>query len=169
MRGRLVLPLLSRGIQVITQARIDPALLLPPDMSGKSGRGRPRKYGQRLTAEAITTLPAIELSLTIYGKRQKLRIRSALALARFLKGAQVRAGWCEFYDDKKQSWAKPRLLLVTETKLSGRSDGRVLRPSLVDRTLVPQSETLVGDFQSLATIANRPGNLDANPLHRLRG
>ncbi len=81
----------------------------------------------------------------------------------------MRAGWCEFYDDKKLSWAKPRLLLVTETELSGRSDGRVLRPSLVDRTLVPQSETLVGDFQSLATIANRPGNLDANPLHRLRG
>lgn len=73
MRGRLVLPLLSRGIQVITQARIDPALFLPPDMSGRSGRGRPRKYGQRLTAEAITTSPAIELSLTIYGKREYVR------------------------------------------------------------------------------------------------
>ena len=68
MRARLVLPLLSRGIQVIAQARIDTALFLPPDATGKSGRGRPRKYGQRLTAEAIADLPLCEMSLTLHGK-----------------------------------------------------------------------------------------------------
>ena len=118
MRARLVWPLLSRGIQVIAQARFDTALFLPPDAAGKLGRGRPRKYGQRLTTEAIARLPMYEMSLTLHGKPQKLRLRSAVALARFLKGAPVRAVWCEFYDDKKQTWARPRLLLATETVLS---------------------------------------------------
>lgn len=66
-------------------------------------------------------MPALELSLTLYGKAQRLRVRSALALARFLTGRPVRAVWCEFYDDKKQSWVKPRLLLATETELSAQA------------------------------------------------
>lgn len=118
MRARLVLPLLSRGIHVMAQARVDTALFLPPQTSGKAGRGRPRKYGQRLTSEAIAALPVLEMSLTLYGKAQKLRVRSALALARFLNGRPVRAVWCEFYDADKGTWSKPRLLLATETELS---------------------------------------------------
>lgn len=118
MRARLVLPLLSRGIQVIAQARIDTALFLPPDTAGKPGRGRPRKYGQRLSLEAIAALPAQELSLNLYGKPQRLRVRSALALARFLKATPVQAVWCEFYDETKHTWSKPRLLLATEAELS---------------------------------------------------
>jgi len=81
----------------------------------------PRKYGQRLTVEAIADLPPCEMSLTLHGKFQKLRLRSTVALARFLKGAPVLAVWCEFYDDKKQTWAKPRLLLATETALSAQA------------------------------------------------
>jgi len=121
MRARLVLPLLSRGFQVIAQARIDTALFLLPDTTDKPRRGRPRKYGQRLTAEAILALPVHEWSLTLHGKVQKLRIRSALTLARFLKGRPVLAIWCAFYDDQKQAWAKPRLLLATETELSAQA------------------------------------------------
>ncbi len=118
MRARLVLPLLSRGVQVIAQARIDTALFLPPETIGKPGRGRPRLYGQRLTAEAIAVLPTHEMILTLHGKAQKLRVRSTVALARFLRARPVRALWCEFYDDKKHAWAMPRLLLATETDLS---------------------------------------------------
>lgn len=118
MRARLVLPLLSRGVQVIAQARIDTALFLPHETTCKPGRGRPRTYGQRLTAEAIAALPTHEMALTLHGKSQKLRLRSTLALARFLKARSVMAVWCEFYDDKKHAWAKPRLLLATETDLS---------------------------------------------------
>ena len=44
-----------------------------------------------------------------------------LTLARFLKGQLVRAVWCEFYDDKKQLWTKPRLLLATEIELSAQA------------------------------------------------
>ncbi len=58
---------------------------------------------------ARLVLPLCERSLTLHGKPQKLRLRSAVALARFLKDAPVRAVWCEFYDDRKQTWEKPRL------------------------------------------------------------
>ena len=60
MRAPLVLPLLRRGIHVIAQARIDTALFLPPPKQHRPRRGRPRKYGERLSKEAIEALPAIE-------------------------------------------------------------------------------------------------------------
>ncbi len=117
MRARLVLPLLERGIQVVAQARYDTALFLPPVATLRQ-RGRPRKYGQRLTREAIDALPTITQTLFLYGKQQTVRLRSVLALARFLKGLPVRAVWCEFFDAEKNSWSKPRLLLATEVALT---------------------------------------------------
>ena len=71
-----------------------------------------------MTPEAIQALPVNELKMTLYGKEQLIRLRSVVAMARFLKGAPVRAVWCEFYDVDKQRWSKPRLLLATETELS---------------------------------------------------
>ena len=118
MRARLVLPLLSRKVRVIGQARRDTALFLPPVVLVKPGRGRPKKYGMKMTAEAILALPVTEVKLTLYGKEQLIRLRSVRAMARFLKGVQVRAVWSEFYDVDKQCWSKARLLLATETELS---------------------------------------------------
>jgi hypothetical protein len=118
MRARLVLPLLSRKMQVIGQARRDTALFLPPVVLLKSGRGRPKKYGVKMTPDAILDLPVTELKLTLYGKEQLIRLRTIIAMARFLKGAPVRAVWCSFYDVDKQIWSKARLLLASETDLS---------------------------------------------------
>ena len=118
MRARLVLPLLQRQIRVIGQARIDTALFLPPVAPTTPRRGRKRIYGERLTAEAVAALPVTELCLSLYGQEQLLRLRSVVALARFLKGTPVRAVWCQFFDTKKQTWTKPRLLLATETELT---------------------------------------------------
>ena len=118
MRARLVLPLLHRQMHVIGQARIDTALFLVPPPPTTPRRGRKRIYGERLNAEAIEALPAIELRMPLYGKDQQVRLRSAEARARFLKGALVRAVWCQFFDAKKQAWTKPRLLLASETDLS---------------------------------------------------
>jgi hypothetical protein len=117
MRARLVLPLLSRNMHVIGQARIDTALFLPPAIPDCPRRGRPRIYGDRLRAQDIEALPATELTMRLYGKEQRVRLRSTLALARFLKGTPVRAVWCQFYDDKRQCWARARLMLATETDL----------------------------------------------------
>jgi len=96
MRARLVLPLLRRQIRVIGQARIDTALFLPPVAPTTPRRGRKRIYGERLSAEAVADLPVTELSLSLYGQDQLLRLRSVVALARFLKGTPVRAVWCQF-------------------------------------------------------------------------
>jgi hypothetical protein len=118
MRARLVLPLLSRKMRVIGQARRDTALFLPPVVLLKPGRGRPKIYGIKMTPEAIQALPTTELKITLYGKEQLIRLRSVVAMARFLKGTPVHAVWCSFYDADKQSWSKARLLLATETELS---------------------------------------------------
>ena len=117
MRGRLVLPLLSRKIQVIGQARRDTALFLPPVRKETKGRGRPAKYGARLTTDTIAALPTTELTLTLYGKEQLLRVKSVVAMARFLKGVLVRAVWCEFFDEDNKGWSRPRLVLATESEL----------------------------------------------------
>jgi hypothetical protein len=118
MRARLVLPLLQRKLHVIGQARYDTALFLPPIAPSGPRRGRPRKYGQRLTPEMIAALPATTQSLFLYGKEQTVRLRSIVVLARFLKATPVRAVWCEFFVPDKNSWSKPRLLLATEAELS---------------------------------------------------
>ena len=117
MRARLVLPLLSRKMPIIGQARCDTALFLPPDVVLKPGRGRPKTYGIKMTPEAIRNLPVTEVKLTLYGKEQLVRLRTVVAMARFLKRTLVRAVWCEFYDADKQRWSRTRLLLATETDL----------------------------------------------------
>jgi hypothetical protein len=118
MRARLVLPLWQRPFRVIGQARHDTALFLPPPPPAGKQRGRPRQYGPRLTPVMIAALPATTLSLFLYGQEQTVRLRSVVALARFLKATPVTAVWCEFFDPKKNTWSKPRLLLATETNLA---------------------------------------------------
>ena len=57
------------------------------------------------------------MELTLYGKAQRVRVRSTLAVARFLKGITVRAVWCEMRQPDN-TWLRPRLILATETDLS---------------------------------------------------
>jgi len=116
MRARLVLPLLARGVRIIGQARRDTALFLPPEPK-PNRRGPKRRYGQKLRADNVATLPATEHDLRLYGKDMRVRLRSVIAVARFLKGTTIRAVWYEFFDAGKQSWSQPRLLLATETGL----------------------------------------------------
>jgi len=52
----------------------------------------------------------------LYGTVQRIRVRSVLAVARFLKRLPVRAVWCEtFLSD--HTWSRPRLILATQTDL----------------------------------------------------
>ena len=51
------------------------------------------------------------------GKSQKLRCRTRLAKARFLKGRLVRAVWCEFQDERG-NWKSTRLLISTDASMS---------------------------------------------------
>ena len=85
MRARLVLPLLSRKMPIIGQARCDTALFLPPGAVPKPGRGRPKTYGIKITPEAIRNLPVTGVKLTLYGKEQLVRLRTVVAMARFFQ------------------------------------------------------------------------------------
>ena len=82
-------------------------------------------YRERLSAAAVADLPVTGLCLSLYGQEQLLRLRSVVARARFLKGTPVRAVWCQFFDARKKTWTKPRLLLATETELTAESTERL--------------------------------------------
>ena len=116
MRRTLILPLLEQPVRIIGQVRRDTALFLPPEPEPKR-RGRQRKYGQRIDAARLETLPVQERELMLYGKVQRVRVRSVIAVARFLKGLPVRAVWCEMLLPD-HTWSRPRLILATETDLS---------------------------------------------------
>ena len=115
MRKRLILPLLEQQVRIIGQVRHDTALYLPPEPE-PIRRGPNRKYGRRIDAAMLDTLSAQERVLILYGKMQRVRLRSVIAVARFLKGVPMRAVWCEMRQDVN-TWSRPRLILATETEL----------------------------------------------------
>ncbi len=119
MRKRLILPLLEQRVRIIGQVRRDTALYLPPEPEPKR-RGRKRKYGQRIDLAVSDALPVAEMELSLYGKSQSVRLRSAIAVARFLKGVHVRAVWCQM-QQADNTWSRPRLILATETDLSAQA------------------------------------------------
>jgi hypothetical protein len=118
MRKSLILPMLEQRVRIIGQVRRDTVLCLPPEPEPKR-RGPKRKYGQRVDATMLDMLPMQEMELWLYGKVQRVRIRSVIALARFLKGLPVRAVWCEMHQDDG-TWSRPRLILATQTNLSAK-------------------------------------------------
>lgn len=118
MRKALVLPAQAMGYQVIGQVRKDTALYLPPPPhNGK--RGRPRKYGEKLTAGRVEKLPATSEKLFIYGKWQTVHYHSCEALAYFLKGQRVRVVWTQI-ENEDGSLRQTRLILCTDLSLSGK-------------------------------------------------
>lgn len=118
MRKSLILPLLEQRVRIIGQVRRDTALFFLPEPEPKR-RGPTRKYGLRIDAAVRDALPVEEMELTLYGKAQPVRLRSSIAVARFLKGLPVRAVWCEMRLPDNM-WSRPRLILATETDLSAK-------------------------------------------------
>lgn len=116
MRKSLLLPAQRMGYQVIGQVRKDTVLYLPPPPhNGK--RGRPRKYGEKLTMETVTKLPVTSQRIFIYNKWQTVHYRSAEALAFFLGGQRVRAVWSQL-EHSDGSLRRPRLILSTALNMS---------------------------------------------------
>jgi hypothetical protein len=106
---------LKRGIHTIGQVRRDTALYALPIQ--KKGKGRPKKYGEKLTQELVETLPENRRKVFLYGKWQWVRYRSTVCLAKFMKGRQVRAVWMQF-EDCAGNLSRQRLLLSTCATLS---------------------------------------------------
>jgi hypothetical protein len=110
MKWTYIRAALKRDINTIGQVRRDTALYAMPVQQG--GKGRPRKYGDKYTPELVATLQEQRRKVFIYGKMQWVRYRTAVCLAKFMKGRQVRAVWMQF-EDCAGKLSKQRLLLST--------------------------------------------------------
>lgn len=116
MRKSLLLPAQTMGYQVVGQVRKDTALYLPPPPhDGK--RGRPRKYGAKLTAERVAQQPVVSQRLFLYSGWRTVHYRSCQALAYFLGGQQVRAVWSQI-ENEDGTLRQTRLILCTDLSLS---------------------------------------------------
>jgi len=115
MRCNLITYAMENGLSVIGQVRKDTALFHMPELTGK--RGRPRKYGDRVTADWVASLPEVRQQFIIYGKTQTVYYRSAIVLARFLKGRAVRVVWSQLETDDGTR-TQQSLILSTDIFLS---------------------------------------------------
>ncbi len=117
MKGPLVLELIRMGAVVIGQARRDSALYLQPVTPHKKQRGRPRKYGEKLTFQKVQQNYSLQQkNLKAYGKVRRFQFYSAVAQVRFLKGYLCKIVWSRFLNDRGR-WTKWHLLISTDKNL----------------------------------------------------
>lgn len=116
MRKSLLLPAQAMGYKVIGQVRKDTALYLPPPPhDGK--RGRPRKYGDKLTQDRVAQLPVVTQRIFLYNAWRTVHYRSCEALAYFLHGQRVRAVWSQI-ENEDGTLRQTRLILCSDLSLS---------------------------------------------------
>jgi hypothetical protein len=115
MRARLIEAAVADGHTVIGRVRRDLALYAVPRPPRRRRRGRPRKYGPRMTPERVAALPVHRSARVLYGRFEVVRYRSCRVAARFLKGRVVRAVWVRLERPDRPS--EERLLLCTDPDL----------------------------------------------------
>jgi hypothetical protein len=118
MRARLIEPAVADGHTVIGRVRRDLALYEVPRPPRRRRRGRPRKYGPRMTRPRIEALPLQRSARILYGKLEVVRYRTCRVAARFLKGRVVRAVWVQLErPDRRGKPSEERLLVCTDPDL----------------------------------------------------
>jgi DDE superfamily endonuclease len=118
MRARLIEAALADGHTVIGRVRRDLALYAVPRPLRRRRRGRPRKYGPRMTRERIEALPVHRSARILHGRLEVVRYRTRRVAARFLKGRVVRAVWVELErPDRRDRPTEERLLVCTDPDL----------------------------------------------------
>ncbi|MBV9913168.1 MAG: transposase [Sinobacteraceae bacterium] len=115
MRGWLIRRTLADGHTVIGRVRRDLALYQVPRPPRQRRRGRPRKYGARLTPERVEALPAHRSARILYGNLEVVRWRSCRVAARFLGGMVVRVVWVQL--ERPDKPPEQRLLICTDPDL----------------------------------------------------
>jgi len=119
MRAWLIRRALAAGHTVIGCVRRDLALFDVPTSPRKRQRGRPRKYGARLSPARVAALPEQRSAQILCGKLEVVRYRTCLVAARFLHGRVVRAVWVELErPDRPDKPRVQRLLICTDPTLS---------------------------------------------------
>src|SRR3954464_1479795 len=115
VRARLIEAAVAEGHTVIGRARRDLALHAVPRPPRCRRRGRPRKYGPRMTPERVEALPVHRSARVLYGRFEVVRYRSCRVAARFLKGRVVRVVWVQL--ERPDRPGEERLLLCTDPDL----------------------------------------------------
>ena len=111
-RQRLILRANNRyNFSVITMARKDLALYKKPEIIVPKPRGRPKKYGDKITPK-IEDLTE-EIRLEIYAREVTIKYKEEVVKARFLNGEIVKAVWLKFEESQSM-----RLLISTDIELS---------------------------------------------------
>src|SRR3954463_8549877 len=119
MRAWLIECALAASHTVIGRVRRDLALYEAPKPPEPRGRGRPRKYGARMTRQKIAALPVHRTAQILYGNLDVVRYRTCRVAARFLKGRVVRAVWVQLEQpDRGDKPTEERLLICTDPDLS---------------------------------------------------
>lgn len=113
MKGTFILPLLKQGIHAIGQVRKDTALYFRPEQPKIRKKGRPKKYGNKISTADVNDLRLFKKNIYVCGKRQFVSFRWTVCLARFLKGVPVIAVWCQLEDQKSLT-----LLISTDLSLT---------------------------------------------------
>src|SRR5947199_1485836 len=114
VRARPIEAAVADGHTVIGRVRRDLALSGVP-RPPRRRRGRPRKYGPRMTRERIEALPVHRSARILYGKLELVRYRTRRVAARFLKGRVVRAVWVQL--ERPDRPGEERLLVCTDPDL----------------------------------------------------
>jgi hypothetical protein len=117
MKASLLFPLIEQSFYIIGQIRKDSVLFLPPIR--KTGVGRPRKYGIKLSFELIFQLFEKQIaSIYTYGKEHSFEFYVLDAQVRFLKGRICRIVLCRFRPDESSAFTSWHLLLSTDLSLT---------------------------------------------------
>jgi hypothetical protein len=118
MRARLIEAALADGHTVIGRARRDLAPYAVPRPPRQRRRGRPRKYGPRMTRQRVEALPLHRSARIRYGKLEVAQYRTCRVAARFLAGRVVRAVWVRLErPDRRPGASEERLLVCTDPDL----------------------------------------------------
>jgi len=100
MKGPLLKDLLRRKIQFLGQVRKDTALYLSPQRPKKPARGRPRKYGEKLSFRSIQRrYKKQQATIPAYGKERLFQFYAFQAKVRFLDGRLCQMLWCRMQKD----------------------------------------------------------------------
>ena len=117
MNWTLMQPAMEMNMEVIGQIPSNRALYALPIIPVVRKRGRPRKYGKKMTAEQVEKLPEHKAVIWMYGKFRTVRYRTLICRAKFLKGREVRVVWSCFENDK--GLTERRIFISTNTELKG--------------------------------------------------
>jgi len=114
MNWTLMQPAMEMGYEVIGQIPSNRALYTLPEVPVIKKRGRPRKYGVKMTPEEVAKLPEHKVTIWMYGRFRTIHYRSLICRARFLKGQSIRVVWSRFENDKGRT--ENRIFISTNTK-----------------------------------------------------